>query len=573
MRRRLLISGLLALVLAAPAQAQLDRKLLLMPGVSYAREVAFTSHGPVVYHVLTAPRPGGLYALRPVLSQGSILGVDTVTAMQRQVSSQATVAGVNGDLFNSADGHPTGVLIRSGALDRAPSPDRSSTGIATDGTLRVSRIAYTGIWRGTGQRRQLVLNQPPGPNGVALFTSSWGPSTPALPGAVQAVLTPFPAALPNTDLSGPVAQIGPGDGGVPIPAGGAVLVARGSGATKLSAEAPVGTTVVVRHTLTPDWSGVAEALGGGPVLVRASRPVFRANELFSTEQLGPRNPRSAVGQLGDGRIVLVAVDGRQPGYSVGMTNFELAVTMARLGAISATALDAGGSTTMAFDGRLLNRPSDPGGERKVAEALLVFYYGVYAPPPITDVVSPNGDGVNETQSFSYKVARPSTVTASLVGPDRVARPLDAGLRAPGSYRFAWPATREDGTPELEGPWRLEVSAVDDRGESSTASRPFSVNNTLASLTVDPTLSVPDGVLRSSFTLAHPARVVARVETRAGVVVKNFFASDLQPGPKHASWRGKDGRGQVTFAGRYVLRVIATNELGEVDLARPFVVRR
>ena len=51
----------------------------------------------------------------------------------------------------------------------------------------------------------------------------------------------------------------------------------------------------------------------------------------------------------------------------------------RLGAVTGAALDGGGSTTMAFDGTLLNRPSDPAGERPIAESLSLFYYGVYAP--------------------------------------------------------------------------------------------------------------------------------------------------------------------------------------------------
>src|SRR4029453_14766963 len=83
------------------------------------------------------------------------------------------------------------------------------------------------------------------------------------------------------------------------------------------------------------------------------------------------------------------------------------------GAVPARALDSGTSTTMAFDGKLINRPSDPAGERGVADGLFVFYYGVQAPAPATDVLSPNGDGVDESQELSYKVVRPSTVTASL----------------------------------------------------------------------------------------------------------------------------------------------------------------
>src|SRR5207237_6225754 len=102
------------------------------------------------------------------------------------------------------------------------------------------------------------------------------------------------------------------------------------------------------------------------VIVRDGKPVFRANEDFSALQLSPRSPRTAVGQRADGRILLVAVDGRQPGYSVGMTNFELALAMMQLGCVTASALDSGDSTTMAFDGQLLNRPSGPAGERSGA---------------------------------------------------------------------------------------------------------------------------------------------------------------------------------------------------------------
>src|SRR4029450_12888593 len=163
-------------------------------------------------------------------------------------------------------------------------------------------------------------------------------------------------------------------------------------------------------------------------------------ECCRSAHLPSRQPRSGVGQTADGRIVLVAVDGRQPGYSTGLTNFELALLMMRLGAVTASALDAGGSTTMAFDGKLLNRPSDPGGERPVAETLAVLYSGVYAPTPALPVVSPNGDGIAERQQLSYKVVRTSNVTASLVGPGGVTAFTDTGTRIPGIYDFQWPST-------------------------------------------------------------------------------------------------------------------------------------
>ena len=83
-----------------------------MPGVTYTREVRVEHGEPLVVHSIVAPPPGGLYALKPVLSNDSVLGRETVSAIQQRLSPQATVAGVNGDLFSFDDGHPTGILLR-----------------------------------------------------------------------------------------------------------------------------------------------------------------------------------------------------------------------------------------------------------------------------------------------------------------------------------------------------------------------------------------------------------------------------------------------------------------------------
>ena len=149
---RSVIGALAALVLAAPASTQ---PKLLMPGVTYDKRVEFTFHGPSVVHVLTMPRPGGLWALKPVLSNDAIVGTEKVTAIEQRVSPLATVAGVNGDRFAS-NGRPSGILIRGGTLDHAPSDGRSSIGLDTAGTLRVERIRLLPTWQGTGQRQALT---------------------------------------------------------------------------------------------------------------------------------------------------------------------------------------------------------------------------------------------------------------------------------------------------------------------------------------------------------------------------------------------------------------------------------
>src|SRR5438093_3788620 len=554
--RRVVIYALFAGFFVAPgAVAALPvRGQTLLPGVVYSRQVEFTGHGPVVINVISAPKPTGLYALKPVLSNNAILGRERVTSMQKRVSAEATVASVNGDLFSWTDGHPTGGLIRDGILDSGPVDFRSTVGIDTDGVLHVERVRLAGTWQGSGQRRILGINEVPRANRTTLYTHAWGARTPAENGGAQAIIQPFPATKPNTALTGVVTQYASG-GNQPIPPDGAVIVARGAQAPFLAAEAPAGSNLTVLLTLTPPWANVLEALGGGPVVVRDGKPVYRSLEDFTTDQLTPRHPRTGVGQTADGRILLVAVDGRQPGYSTGLTNFELALTMMRLGCVTASALDAGGSTTMAFDGKVLNRPSDPGGERAVAEALTLFYYGVYAPSLPSRVLSPNADGIDDTQSLSYKLVRPSNVSATLLGPNGAVLTLDSGSRPPGVYKFNW-----DGAGQPEGTWTFRVAADDDLARHSSADRQFSLNRTLGFLAAP---AVGRKVL-ASFKLARPARVVARIETSGGALVRTLPARSLPAGDATLSWRGRSGR--------YLFSITATNEVGSVELTAPFRLR-
>lgn len=88
---------------------------------------------------------------------------------------------------------------------------------------------------------------------------------------------------------------------------------------------------------------------------------------------GDRHPRSAVGFDTSARwLYLVVVDGRQPGFSVGMTPRELADLMVRLGTDRALNLDGGGSSILLVGGddepQIVNRPS--GGQPRPVPVLL-----------------------------------------------------------------------------------------------------------------------------------------------------------------------------------------------------------
>jgi len=572
MLRRVLIAAVFAAVFVPTAGAAATS---LAPGISYTRQLVFTPHGPEVVHVMTIPKPGGLYALHPVLSNGIVQERETVTSMQKRLSSTATVGGVNADLYTWNDGTPDGMFMDSGQLTTAPQPHRSTVGVTNDGRLLVDQVAMIATWQGSSQRRPMTgLNQPAGPEGVSLFTSAWGPATPVANDTIEVVLNSFPPVAPLTDLTGTVVAAKPA-GGTPIPPGGAVLVGRGASAGRLATEAQVGQEITVRIVLRPQWNDVIDAVGGGPLIVRNGRPVFRAQEQFTGTQLSLRRARTAVGQRADGKIVLVAVDGALPGYSTGMTNFELAQQLVRLGAVTASALDSGTSTTMAFDGKLINRPSDPAGERGVADGLFVFYYGVQAPEPTADVVSPNGDGIDEAQQLSYKVVRPSTVTASLIGPDGVARQTQTGHRDPGTYTLDWSGRTPQGTPEAEGRWRWVVDALDDRGQQSHAERVFYLNSTLGYLRVSPSRVVVrrrGGALRVAFRLAHPATVTLKIRTVSGATVQTVRRK-LPAGTTNIRWNGRYGSGIRAFSGPYVASVRAVNAFGPTSLERRFRVLR
>ena len=560
MVRSLLTACLCAAALAAPVAAQQERTL--MPGVTYERSVEYTLHGPVVVHVVEGPRPTGLYALRPVLGRSTVLGKERLTAMEKRLAPSATTVGVNGDVFTG--GFPNGLVVQAGFFRTSPLGTRSSLGVDAAGTLTVARLPFVGDWRGTGQRRALNdLNQPAPAGGTSLFTPTWGGPTPVAADAVELVLAPFPEPRPNQDVKGRVTRVLRG-GNHAIPPGAAILFGRGNAGTRLSTEAPVGTDVTVRAILPGPFAGAIDGIGGGPILVRNKKPVFRANEAFQPSWLIPRMARTAVGQRADGRILLVTADGGRPGYSSGMTNFELAQELVRLGAVTGMALDAGASSAVAFEGDLLNRPT--GAERQIADALLLMYFGVHAPPPSDDVVSPNGDGVAEHAIVSYKLVRPSTVVAELLGPGSARVPVDSGSKQPGSYKFTWTGLDGNGRVLPEGHWSWHVAAKDDLARTSEADRPLSLNVTLKALTLEPAVVQRGGSVRIGVDLLRPAKATIRIETRGGAVLRTLVNRQANTGHVAVAWDGRVGSRRVA-AGTYVVRASATNAVGTVDLIR------
>lgn len=139
-----------------------------------------------------------------------------------------------------------------------------------------------------------------------------------------------------------------------------------------------GELYILKADLLREWEKYIKAdevLTTGPILRVAGTDIKLATESFYTT----RHPRSAVGKMRDGTIILITVDGRAS-QSVGVSLIELQSIMRWLGADYAINLDGGGSTTLyvegASDNGVVNHPTDNRtfdnkGERKVANAILV----------------------------------------------------------------------------------------------------------------------------------------------------------------------------------------------------------
>ena len=119
-------------------------------------------------------------------------------------------------------------------------------------------------------------------------------------------------------------------------------------------------------------SKIEDLTNGVPQLIKNGKiDITWEQEKASRSFAEMRHPRTAVAKLKGGKFLMITVDGRQPGVSVGMTLQELADYLFSLGATDAMNLDGGGSTTMFLDGKVVNTPSDKEGERKVSDAIIV----------------------------------------------------------------------------------------------------------------------------------------------------------------------------------------------------------
>jgi exopolysaccharide biosynthesis protein len=367
------LARLARIIAAEPALRGPVELEAIAPGLVLGQYHLLGEHGPLAISVLSAdPNEKTLRFDTAIASDHVISNGERTSAMGVRTGA---VAGVNGDYFDIGRTYqPQGMLVRGGALIRGPT-DRAVATIdrnmhATFGEFHMRGSLVTPH----GKERVSEFNDWP-PGYVSVITPQYG--TELRPGDAT-----FVELAPLGNDTYRVTSVTPGIETIPVRFGIAI------GKLAKIPVPTVGETLRLTYATDPPLAGVVAAVGGGPILVKDGAP-YEDPHAPAPDERDYRWPVVALAQNKDGRLDLVAVDGRHPERSVGMTRPEFTELLERFGAVDAMALDSGGSVTLVArtpgdaNVSVRNVPSDFSEERWVSDALYL-----YSSAPQPSIVTP-----------------------------------------------------------------------------------------------------------------------------------------------------------------------------------------
>lgn len=134
-------------------------------------------------------------------------------------------------------------------------------------------------------------------------------------------------------------------------------------------------------------AGAWQTWSFGPTLLDgAGKPLEKFN---LPDKIEPRNPRAVLGYYEPGHYCMVLIEGRQNGYSVGLSIEETAQLMSDLGCVQAYNLDGGISAQFAFMGKRVTHPLS---ERTIRDIVYVAPVAKEEPEADTAAETADGDG-------------------------------------------------------------------------------------------------------------------------------------------------------------------------------------
>lgn len=110
---------------------------------------------------------------------------------------------------------------------------------------------------------------------------------------------------------------------------------------------------------------IREAVTFEPNLILEGKPLIKGDGGWGIA------PRTGIGQMADGTVIFVVIDGRQPTWSIGATLRDLMNVFEDYNAVTAVNLDGGSSSEIVYDGKVINRLWNIFGERYIPTAFVV----------------------------------------------------------------------------------------------------------------------------------------------------------------------------------------------------------
>ena len=333
---------------------------------------------PWTLNVLDVNLSKAVIKIEAAISRDKTTGHEKTSSMANRFNKEGhhVVGAINGGFFDG-NGHDVGMQIREGELI-TQNNHWSAIGFDINKNPFIQRLTLNSsilLKDKTTSKKIDGINKTRETDNLIFFNSYYGANTNTNIYGTEVLIEPLSHWLVNDTIACVVKDKKTGIGKMPLPKGSAVLSGHGTSKNFLDTNIGIGDTLFVIHKIAPAPSKIVTLLNGYPKIVKGGKNCALdcyAEEGGSNTFATARHPRTAAGFSKDGQhLYLVTVDGRQK-TSVGMSLPELADFLVGIGAYRAVNLDGGGSTTMVVRNKIVNSPSDKGGERSVANCLMII---------------------------------------------------------------------------------------------------------------------------------------------------------------------------------------------------------
>ena len=365
---------------------QWQNEVTFAPNATYRNYVA-NHQAEGIEHGFTIQFKPSDHKLKMIATYGERLyGGDTLTQFIRQVEDEGYVVfgGINADGFNINTGVPDGPMIHDGRLVAYPNQD-FCIGFTQNGELVAGNLQVNFYLKlPSGDLRVPHFNADMGESGGYLFSHEFGDSTknkiyPSYHVICDIISGKQALGQTMTLKISAIREAASGaESDIPIGENQMVIAIAKTDGNQEAIAALKG--LVIGDSLNLEirdeigaaggkssWPAVQEAIGTLSVILQDGKVVTKDTNV---------HPRTCLGVKPDGTIVLFVLDGRRPGYSMGLNLPDTAEFLRQQGCVSAVNLDGGGSSTIAVrkpgesELTIVNQPSD-GKERPDGNAWIL----------------------------------------------------------------------------------------------------------------------------------------------------------------------------------------------------------